>query len=98
MNDLSKLRKNRRRMALDEPYRSRACKVGTGTQRFNQVRLDHQDLGIGEFRRRNPDDFGRPCLQQRSLPGVSAIVNSVADCQHFGLVVNITPNERAFVF
>ena len=36
-----------------------------------------QDLGIGEFGRRNPDDFNRPCLQQRSLPGVSAIVNSV---------------------
>ena len=77
MNDLSKPRKNRRRMALDEPYRSRAAQVGTGVQRFNQVRLDHQDLGIGEFGRRNPDDFNRPCLQQRSLPGVSAIVNSV---------------------
>src|SRR5437667_10653035 len=64
-------------MALDEPYRSRAAQVGTGVQRFNQVRLDHQDLGIGEFGRRNPDDFNRPCLQQRSLPGVSAIVKSV---------------------
>ncbi|SRR5712691_5378123 len=25
------------------------------------IRLDHQDLGIGEFGCRNPDDFSRPC-------------------------------------